>query len=99
MSGIQCGEKGVTNCVHIQRCIRENFAYCHTFNEAIVKTGPMPRAEGREPKRQVPLTGCVECKFFKWEPLDCTNKRAISKRLATWPFAKMCKHGERMVQE
>lgn len=88
MSGIKCGEKGVTNCEHIRRCIQENFAYCHAFKEEIVQTGPVPRPP------EIPKTGCAECIFFVESPLDCTNKKAISKRLATWPFSKMCKHGK-----
>jgi len=92
MSNVRCGEKEVTGCDYIHNCIAENFNYCHRFKEEIVRTGPIPRPP------ELPKTGCVECAFFTENPLNCTNKKAISKRLATWPFAKMCKHGQRRDQ-
>lgn len=98
MSAIQCGEKDVAGCDHIYKCIKENFTFCYRLNEDVVKTGPVPRKEApaaRKPIKVFPETGCVECRFFTADPLDCTNHEAKGfTKLMTWPFKNICKKGE-----
>lgn len=96
MSNVRCGEKEVTGCDYIHKCIAENFNYCHRFKEEIVRTGPIPRPEDNTPKKKIPETGCKECSFFTESPLNCSKDAAKSlTKLMTWPFKKICKHGQR----
>lgn len=97
MSSIKCGEKEVTGCDFIHQCLAENFTFCHKFNEDIVRTGPIPRAEAPAPRRKLKLeTGCGACAFFSDNPLGCSNDAAKSlTKLMTWPFKnKICKYGK-----